>query len=200
MRNFRVPQNQRQPDQDNNSDASAASDYDLLNPGRSATGQGGEDPDTPEEFPDAHHAAGYQFSGGRLGHKSIRSLGQETDAALENLNGPYNRAGQPALPRREGDDTNAAEFAERANSNVAAPMSKVTDTAKALKRYDETRANFPGEHLIVLAAGLLVLWGAGKRRSALTRMVMTAAGGALIGRAASGEGGVAKVAGFLSKR
>lgn len=70
----------------------------------------------------------------------------------------------------------------------------------ALKHYDETRAGFPGEHIIVLAAGIFLLWGAGKRRSAVARMAMTAAGGALVGRAASGRGGVAKVAGLLARR
>ena len=79
-------------------------------------------------------------------------------------------------------------------------MSQITDKAKELKRYDEQRDDFPGEHLIVFAAGLFLLWGAGKRSSALTRMAMTAAGGALMARAASGRGGVAKVAGFLSRR
>lgn len=72
--------------------------------------------------------------------------------------------------------------------------------ARKLKRYDERRDDFPGEHLIGLAAGAFLLWGASRRGSMLTRMVMTAAGGALVGRAASGRGGVAKIAGLIGRR
>lgn len=71
---------------------------------------------------------------------------------------------------------------------------------RELKRYDEQRDNFPGEHVIVLAAGAFLLWSAGHRRSMLARMAMTAVGGALVGRAASGRGGVAKIAGLMGRR
>ena len=154
-----------------------------------------EPQDMLEENSDAHQDAGYQFSGGGPGQKSVRSLARDTDEALERVNGPYTRAGQPAIPSREADHS-----AEHEDDGFATPASKVADAAKNLKELDEKRPNFPGEHLVVFAAGILLLWGAGKRRSALTRMVMTAAGGALVGRAASGTGGVAKVAGFLSRK
>lgn len=71
---------------------------------------------------------------------------------------------------------------------------------RELKRYDERRDDFPGEHIIVLAAGAFLIWSAGRRRSMLTRMAMTAVGGALVGRAASGRGGVAKIAGLMGRR
>lgn len=145
-----------------------------------------------EDYSDAPQDTGYQFSGGGPGQKSVRSLTRDTDDALERMSGPYTRAGQPSTPSREVEDS--AQLAENEGTTA---VSKVADAAK---EFDEKRPNFPGEHLIVFAAGILLLWGAGKRRSALTRMVMTAAGGVLVGRAASGTGGVAKVAGFLSRK
>ena len=70
-------------------------------------------------------------------------------------------------------------------------------TIHKFKQVDATRADYPGEHLIVLGAGVLLLLAAGRSRSFLTRIVAGAAGGALIGRAASGTGGIAKLAGAL---
>jgi len=43
----------------------------------------------------------------------------------------------------------------------------------------------------------LLLLAAGRSRSFLTRIAIGAAGGALIGRAASGTGGIARLAGAL---
>lgn len=66
-----------------------------------------------------------------------------------------------------------------------------------LKRIDSQRADFPGEHLIVLGIGALLMWKAATGRSFLLRTLAGAAGSALIGRAASGPGGVARLAGVL---
>lgn len=63
-----------------------------------------------------------------------------------------------------------------------------------------SRPDFPGEHVAVLAAGLLLLMAAGRGRSLLMRTLVGAAGTALIGRAASGTGGVAKLAAVLGGR
>lgn len=151
--------------------------------------------DPTDGYSDAPDDTGYQFSGGGTGHKAVRSLARETDEVLESVNGPYTRAGQPATPPSDADDT-----VEREGTQTEPALTKIADAAKDIKELDEKRPNFPGEHLIVFTAGILLLWGAGKRRSALSRMIMTAAGGALVGRAASGRGGVAKVAGFLSRK
>ena len=70
-------------------------------------------------------------------------------------------------------------------------------TIDKFKQVDAARADYPGEHLIVLGAGVLLLLVAGRSRSFLMRIVAGAAGGALIGRAASGTGGIAKLAGTL---
>lgn len=63
-----------------------------------------------------------------------------------------------------------------------------------LKDFDDRRADFPGEHLIVFAAGALLMLAGMRSRKLIRSAVLTAAGTALIGRAASGTGGVAKVA------
>lgn len=68
-----------------------------------------------------------------------------------------------------------------------------------LKDIDAARPDFPGEHLLIfgLGAGLLI---AGMRGSTvLRRAAFTAVGTALIGRAASGTGGIARVARVVKK-
>ena len=65
---------------------------------------------------------------------------------------------------------------------------------EALKKLDARRPGVPGERLAVLGAGLLLLLKAGSSRSLLRRVLGGAAGGALVGRAASGTGGLARVA------
>lgn len=76
----------------------------------------------------------------------------------------------------------------------------VRDTYRDLKQADARRPDFPGEHVAVLAAGLLLLLAAGRGRSFLLRTIAGAAGSALIGRAASGTGGVAKLASVFGGR
>ncbi|KQX18898.1 hypothetical protein [Variovorax sp. Root434] len=70
-------------------------------------------------------------------------------------------------------------------------------TIDDFRKVDAARADYPGEHLAVLGAGVLLLLAAGRSRSFLTRIAVGAAGGALIGRAASGTGGIARLAGAL---
>lgn len=65
---------------------------------------------------------------------------------------------------------------------------------EAVKKMDAQRPGFPGEHMAVLGTGLLLLLSAGRSRSLMRRVLGGAAGGALIGRAASGTGGLARVA------
>jgi hypothetical protein len=61
-----------------------------------------------------------------------------------------------------------------------------------LKQADAKRADMPGEHLIVLGVGLLLLLASGRSRSLLGKAVVGAAAGAFIGRAASGTGGASR--------
>ncbi|MET3439662.1 putative membrane protein [Variovorax paradoxus] len=68
---------------------------------------------------------------------------------------------------------------------------------EAVQKMDAQRPDFPGEHLAVLGAGVLLLLTAGRSRSLGRRVLAGAAGGALVGRAASGTGGLARVARLL---
>lgn len=66
-----------------------------------------------------------------------------------------------------------------------------------LKRYDEMRPGIPGEHWLALAAGLGLWWVTRNRRSVVARTLGMAAATALVGRAASGRDGLAKVLRWL---
>ena len=69
----------------------------------------------------------------------------------------------------------------------------------SLKEADARRPDMPGEHLIVLGVGLLLLMATGRSRSIVGRALIGAAAGAFIGRAASGTGGVARLASMLNR-
>ncbi len=69
----------------------------------------------------------------------------------------------------------------------------------ALKEYDARRPDLPGEHLVVLGVGLLLLMASGRSRSLIGRAMVGAAAGAFIGRAASGTGGVSRLASTLAR-
>lgn len=71
---------------------------------------------------------------------------------------------------------------------------------KTVKEIDRQRPNFPGEHLAVFAAGAYLLATTGRRRSMVGRLASSLIGSALIARAASGTGGISKVARVLDKR
>lgn len=68
-----------------------------------------------------------------------------------------------------------------------------------IEEADARRPDLPGEHLIVLGVGLLLLMATGHSRSVLGRALIGAAAGAFIGRAASGTGGVARLASMLDR-
>lgn len=76
-------------------------------------------------------------------------------------------------------------------------VEKVEERAHEVKEWDKNRPDFPGEHLIVAVAGLALLMAAGKSRTPLKSMLLTAAGTAALARAASGRGGVARIAGWV---
>lgn len=69
-----------------------------------------------------------------------------------------------------------------------------------IKEADANRPDLPGEHLVVLGVGVLLLLASGRSRSLLGKALVGAAAGAFIGRAASGTGGVARLATLLHKR
>jgi hypothetical protein len=73
----------------------------------------------------------------------------------------------------------------------------LAEKLKELKRADEARDSFPGEHWIVLAAGLGVWAASRKHPSFIVRTLGLMAGTALVGRAASGRDGLAKVLRYL---
>ncbi len=68
---------------------------------------------------------------------------------------------------------------------------------KELKNYDERRPGFPGEHWLVLGAGLAVLVASRRSRSWVKRTAGSALGSALLYRAASGRDGLARVLPYL---
>ncbi|WP_286558205.1 hypothetical protein [Variovorax brevis] len=72
-------------------------------------------------------------------------------------------------------------------------MDALATTIQKLKDADARRPDFPGEHLAVLGAGLALLLASGRSRSFLKRTLAGAAGGALIGRAATGTGGLTRL-------
>ncbi|NYT45386.1 hypothetical protein H0A64_11180 [Alcaligenaceae bacterium] len=85
------------------------------------------------------------------------------------------------------------------STKVSSLAEDATSTVREVKELDERRPDFPGEHLFVLAAGSLLLLAGAKSQSMLGRGIMMGLGTALIGRAASGRGGVARVASALTK-
>lgn len=74
-----------------------------------------------------------------------------------------------------------------------------TSALKRLRSVDERRSDFPGEHLIVFALGAWMLIAGMRSRTVVRRGLMTAAGTALIGRAASGTGGISRLARALRR-
>jgi hypothetical protein len=70
-------------------------------------------------------------------------------------------------------------------------------TIERLKAIDDTRDSLPGEHWLVLGAGLATWWLTRQHPSLLVRALGVAAGAALVGRAASGRDGVIRLVRLL---
>lgn len=68
-----------------------------------------------------------------------------------------------------------------------------TNALQKIKQYDEARDDFPGEHWIVLAAGLGVWYVSQRHPSAVVRLLGMAGATALVGRAASGRNGLTRL-------
>jgi hypothetical protein len=76
------------------------------------------------------------------------------------------------------------------------PTSPSFSLHRALQNYqawDDSRDSFPGEHGLVLIAGLTLLLAASRSASPVKRTAQAALGGALLCRAASGRDGVARL-------
>ncbi len=70
-------------------------------------------------------------------------------------------------------------------------------TLQEIKDYDAARPGFPGEHWLVLGAGLGVWLLSSRHTSPLVKALGLMAGTVLVGRAASGRDGLAKVLRYL---
>ena len=72
-----------------------------------------------------------------------------------------------------------------------------TSLFEKVKEYDEARPGIPGEHWMALGAGLGVWLLSRRSPSFLMRTLGMVAGTALVGRAASGRDGIARLARYL---
>ena len=77
---------------------------------------------------------------------------------------------------------------------------KGASLVRDLKEKDARRPDFPGEHWIVFGLGSLLMLAGRRSRSTLASALMVSLGGALIGRAASGRGGIARLGSLIGKR
>ena len=68
---------------------------------------------------------------------------------------------------------------------------------RQLKEYDERRPGIPGEHWLVLGAGVALLMASRRSPSFLMRTAGSVLGSALLVRAASGHEGLSKVLRYL---
>jgi hypothetical protein len=70
---------------------------------------------------------------------------------------------------------------------------------RRMREIDAARPGFPGEHLAVLGLGVWLMRRGMRGGTPLRRMLLTLAGTTLVGRAASGTGGIARVARVLRR-
>jgi len=76
-------------------------------------------------------------------------------------------------------------------------ISTLSETFSETKAWDDRRESIPGEHWLVLAAGLALLVASNRSSSLVMRAVGSAVGSALVLRAASGRDGIAKLLPYL---
>ena len=75
--------------------------------------------------------------------------------------------------------------------------STLMQTLREYKAWDEARDSFTGEHWLVFGAGMALLLAANRSYSGMTRLLGSAAGAALLYRAASGRDGLKKLMQYL---
>jgi hypothetical protein len=80
------------------------------------------------------------------------------------------------------------------NTSPTSGLARAVDNYKA---WDQRRASFPAEHWIVLGAGVALLLASRRSASPVIRAAGSAAGSALLCRAASGRDGVSKLLRYL---
>ena len=76
-------------------------------------------------------------------------------------------------------------------------MTKPDSTVQRTKNSETAQTGLPGEHWIALGAGLAAWLLTRKRSSFIVRTAGMLAGTALVGRAASGRDGLAKIVRYL---
>ncbi len=76
-------------------------------------------------------------------------------------------------------------------------ISQTRRQIQSCRDWDQRRESFPAEHWIVLGAGVALMLASRRSASPVVRALGSAAGGALLARAASGRDGVAKLAALL---
>ena len=76
-------------------------------------------------------------------------------------------------------------------------MTKPDSTVQRTKNFKTAQTGLPGEHWIALGAGLAAWLLTRKRSSFIVRTAGMLAGTALVGRAASGRDGLAKIVRYL---
>lgn len=83
------------------------------------------------------------------------------------------------------------------DTDLALPPPEQETALEKIKRIDAQREGFPGEHWIVLGAGLAIWVASSKSPSFLLRTLGLIAATALVGRAASGRDGLVKLLRYL---
>ncbi|MPS98075.1 MAG: hypothetical protein E2581_06190 [Pseudomonas sp.] len=76
----------------------------------------------------------------------------------------------------------------------------ISENIQDLRKWDDSRKGFKGEHWLVLGAGLLALRHARRTESGLGRLASGALGTVLIARAATGRDGVLATAERLAAK
>ncbi len=79
------------------------------------------------------------------------------------------------------------------------PVPTAPRAAARLRRLDARRPDFPGELLIVFGAGAWLMLAGMRSGPGLKGLALTALGTAFIGRAASGTGGIARLARVMKR-
>lgn len=85
----------------------------------------------------------------------------------------------------------------RADASDALPA--IADKITYWKNWENERESFPGEHWIVLGAGVAALVAAARSDHTATRLLGVGLGLALMARAASGRDGIAKALPYLKQ-
>ncbi|MBC7436192.1 MAG: hypothetical protein H7332_09000 [Bdellovibrionales bacterium] len=80
---------------------------------------------------------------------------------------------------------------------AVAPVRAASDALRRLKHYDEARDSFPGEHWVVLAAGIGIWYATQRHPNMVVKFAGAMVGTALVGRAASGRDGLIRVVRWL---